>query len=153
MTQMERGGGECKGIRPLFLSLFFCSSTINYPFCLLFSLLWYFTFFLICERAWCRKLQLWKFSVFNQWQQSIHKHSLPAASGISHKGLCIPARVTQLPGLQATHRKITSTFLDTDTHVEHVCSCRQEKHYTFLDLYLCVCVLELLPTGKWWETV
>lgn len=40
--------------------------------------------------------------VLDQWQRSIHKHGLPAAFGTSHTGLPDSARMTQLPGSQAT---------------------------------------------------
>lgn len=63
------------------------------------------------------------------------------------------ARMTQLPGLQATHRKKTSTFLDTDIQVEHVCSCCKvdRKNTTLFLTFIRVCVLELGQIFTHWE--
>lgn len=77
-------------------------------------------------------------SVLNQLQQSIHKHSLPAASGASHKGLRVSANMTQLPGLRATTQE---KQLNLSSHRHSCFAClllfqgQQEKQNTS-DLYL-----------------
>lgn len=99
-------------------------------------------------------VQLWDLSVLNQWQQSIHKHSLPAASGTSHKGLRVPARMTQLPGLRATTQEKQLNF-SWHGHSRSACSCslqgRREKQNTFLDL--CLRVLGLGHNFAHWDVM
>ena len=105
--ERERGGREWggrrrvfQGIKLSFLSCFFTGTITAISgqvprFC--------FFFFFPKSGEWCHKLcSSGTHSVLNHGQQSIHKHSLPAASGTSHKGLRVCARMTQLPGLRGT---------------------------------------------------
>lgn len=81
---------------------------------------------------------------------AVHSQHLPAASGTSHKGLRVHARMTQLPCLRATR----PTSPNMDTGFQQVCSCckverKNTLFLTFICMHMCVraCVLTLPPPG------
>lgn len=100
--ERERGGGEGgvpgnQAFLPVMLFYWY-----NHCYFRSSSKVFFFPLFPI-SWEWCHKLcSSGTLSVLNHGQQSIHKHSLPAASGTSHKGLRVCARMTQLPGLRGT---------------------------------------------------
>lgn len=77
---------------------------------------------------------------------AVHSQHLPAASGTSHKGLRVHARMTQLPCLRAA----TPTSPNMDTGFQQACSCckverKNTLFLTFICMHMCVRACLLCP--------